>query len=209
MDRGPQSPGKGTHRAAVWHLARPSGERNAPSGNRPYRRCQPLLGDTFPAGVGTAFHGAASESTQCASTTGSGTPARGNSEYARRTEGRLGPHRQLGRSSLGRTTGGSLRWIAGSSGGNRTTTGWLALATLSETLSALAALPRTDAGFRKSFQPTASRTYETKNPTPQGVQTQVPCASRTSMEEAVEADTSTSRQRGHFYFALTLRRPLG
>src|SRR5215471_5466697 len=55
--------------------------------------------------------------------------------------------------------------------------------------------------FRKSFRPTASRTYKTKSPTLRRAQTQVSCASRTPMEEALEADTSPSR--GHVYFALT------
>ena len=37
---------------------------------------------------------------------------------------------------------------------------------------------RAEAGFHKSLRPTASRTYETKSPTPtpKGVQTQIPCA---------------------------------
>jgi hypothetical protein len=153
--------------------------------------------------VGTAFHSTASESTQCASTTGSRTPARGDPECARRTEGCAGPHRQLGRSSLGCTTGGSLRRTAGCSGGNRTTTGWLSLATLPETLSAPAPLPGTDTCLRKSFRPTAFRTCEAKSATSQGVQTQIPCASRTPLEKTLEADVSTLRKRGHFYFALT------
>src|SRR5215472_10558179 len=107
---------------------------------------------------------------------------------------------------LGCTTGASLRRASGCGGGNRTTAGWLSLATLPETLPALAALSRAAAGFRKSFRPTASRTYETKSPTPKGVQTQIPCASRTPLEKTLEADISTLRKRGHFYFALTRNR---
>src|SRR5262249_41033851 len=150
-------------------------------GNRQYRRCQPLLGDTLPAGVGTAFHGAASESTQRPSTTGSGTPAGGNPECARRTEGRAGPHRQLGRRSLGCAAGRSVRRTAGCSGGNRTTAGWLALAALPETLSAPAALPGTGARYRKPFRPTAFRTCDTKSAASQRVQTQIPCTARTPL----------------------------
>ena len=203
MDCGPQSPGERVHRAAVRDSARPPGEGNAFGGNRLHRRCQPFLGDALPVGVGTAFHGGTSKFTQCASTTGSGTPVRGNPECAHRTEGRAGPHRQLGWSSLGCTPGRSLPRTAGCSSGNRTTAGWLSLAALPEALSAPAALSRADVGFRKSLRPTASRTYETKSPTPKGVQTQIPCASRTPLEKTVEADISTLRKRGHFYFALT------
>lgn len=149
-----------------WIAAHSPQEGNAFSGDRQHRWCQPLFGDALPGGVGTTFHGGASPCPQCASPTGWPTAAGRNSECARGTESGAGPYRQLGRSSLGRVSGGSVCRASWSRRGNRTTAGWLALAALSETLSALAALPGCDASIRKSFRPTASRTCETKSPTP-------------------------------------------
>jgi hypothetical protein len=139
---------------------------NAFGGNRLEPRWQPFLGDALPAGVGTAFHGAASKSTECASTIGSGTPARKSGCAARK----VAPDHTVSWDGVRwGTTGGGLCRTSGCSGGNRPTAGWLSLVTLSKTLPALAALSRADAGFRKSLRPTASRTYETKSPNPKGV----------------------------------------
>src|SRR5215470_17281841 len=130
------------------------------------RRGQPLFADALSCPMGTAIHGGCSQTTQCASPTGWRTAAGRNSECARGTEGGGGLYRQLGRSSLGRASGGSVYRTSWGRSGNRTTAGWLALVALSETLFAFATLPGSHARLRKSFRPTASRTCETKSPSP-------------------------------------------
>ena len=94
--------------------------------------------------------------------------------------GRRRSHRQLGWQPLGRATRRSVRGSSGCAGGNRTTTGWLALATLPRPLSPPAPLPSTPATVRKSLRPTASRTCGTNTETQKQNQTQIPCASRSS-----------------------------
>src|SRR5438046_5444806 len=103
-------------------------------------------------------------------------------------------HRQLGRNPLGRATRRSVRGSSGCAGGNRTTLGWLALATLPRSLSSLAPLPNGHAARGKSFRPTASRTH--RQSTLKSLQK---CSSKPPM-----ADISIWQKTGHFYFALTL-----
>jgi hypothetical protein len=62
-------------------------------------------------------------------------------------------------------------------------------------------LPSTPATVRKSFRPTASRTRGTQKQNQN--QTQISCACRSPMEKTLEADISSLRKTGHFYFALT------
>jgi predicted DNA-binding protein (UPF0251 family) len=83
------------------------------------------------------------------------------------------------KNSIFRTSAPARRSMRGSSrsaGGSRTTSGWLALATLPRPLSPPAPLPSTPATVRKSFRPTASRTCGTKSKTKRQNQTQIPCA---------------------------------
>ncbi len=108
-------------------------------------------------------------------------------------QGGPGSHRQLGGKPLGCAQRRSLRWAARSASGNRTASGWLALAALPWPLSAAAALPGTGAARGKSFRPTAYRTCrkssfkkEQKRPSEPSV-----------------ADISIWQKTGHFYFALT------
>src|SRR5258706_587623 len=115
-----------------------------------------------------------------------------------------GPHRQLGRKSLGTTAGRRLCGASWSCGRDRTAVGRKPLAALPRPLSAPAGLPRTGAAVRKSFRPTASRTCGTNTETPKPNQTQIPCACRSPLEKTLEADISIWRKPGHFYFALTV-----
>ncbi len=93
--------------------------------------------------------------------------------------------------------------LRGCAGGNRTASGWLALATFPRPLPAPAPLPSTPATVRKSFRPTASRTCGTNTETQKQNQTQIPCACTSPLEETMEPDISILRKTGHFYFALT------
>src|SRR6202165_3927918 len=205
MDRGTQSAGQRTDRAAVRNAAGPLGKGNAPGRDRQHRSRQSFFGDAFSSGVGTAFHGGTSQAAQCTPTVGSRTAVGGNSKRARGTPGGRRSHRQLGWQPLGRATRRSLRRSSRCAGGNRTKTGWLALATLPRPLSPAAPLPSTPATVRKSFRPTASRTCGTNTKTQKQnqTQTQIPCACSSPLEETVEPDISTWRKTGHFYFALT------
>src|ERR1700674_1333768 len=208
MDRGTQSAGQRTDRAAVRNAAGPLGKGNAPGRDRQHRSRQSFFGDAFSSGVGTAFHGGTSQVAQCTPTVGSRTAVGGNSKRARGTPGGRRSHRQLGWQPLGRATRRSLRRSSRCAGGNRTKTGWLALATLPRPLSPAAPLPSTPATVRKSFRPTASRTCGTNTKTQKQnqTQTQIPCACSSPLEETVEPDISTWRKTGHFYFALTGRK---
>src|SRR5260370_2676543 len=203
MDRGTQSPGERTDRATVCHAAGSLGKGNAPGGDRQPRCCQSFFRDAFSSCVGRAFHGGASQAAQCPSTAGSRTAAGGNSQRARGSPGGRRSYRQLGWQPLGRATRRSLPGSSRCGGGNRTTTGWLALATLPRPLSAPAPLPSTPATVRKSFRPTASRTYGTNTETQKQNQTQIPCTRTSPLEETMEPDISILRKTGHFYFALT------
>src|SRR4029450_11264162 len=126
-----------------------------------------------------------------------------NSQRARGGPAGRRSHRQLGWNPLGRATRRSVRRSSRRAGANRTTIGWLALATLPRPLSPPAPLPSPPASVRKSFRPTASRTRETNRTTPKEKQTQIPCARRSPLEETVEPDISILRNIGPFYFALT------
>src|SRR5258707_14074171 len=205
MDRGTQSAGQRTDRAAVCNAAGPLGKGNAPGRDRQHRSRQSFFGNVFSPGVGTAFHGGTAQGAQCPPTVRSRTAVGGNSQRARGTPGGRRSHRQLGGQPLGRATRRSVRGSSRCAGGNRTTTGWLALATLPRPLSAPAPLPSTPATVRKSFRPTASRTRGTNTETQKQKenQTQIPCACRSPLEETVEPDISILRKTGHFYFALT------
>ena len=114
-----------------------------------------------------------------------------------------GPHGKLGRKSLGVSAGRSLCGASWSGGRNRTAIGRKPLAALPRPLSAPAGLPRTGANIRKSFRPTASRTRGTEGQTQNQKQTQIPCACRAPLEKTMEADISTLRKTGHFYFGDT------
>src|SRR5258705_3968442 len=205
MDRGTQSPGERTDRATVCHAAGSLGKGNAPGGDRQPRCCQSFFRDAFSSCVGRAFHGGASQAAQCPSTAGSRTAAGGNSQRARGSPGGRRSHRQLGWQPLGRATRRSVRGSSRCAGGNRTTIGWLALATLPRPLSAPAPLPSTPATVRKSFRPTASRTRGTNTETQKQNQnqTQIPSAFRSPLQGTLELDISILRKTGHFYFALT------
>jgi hypothetical protein len=149
------------------------------------------------------FNGGSTKSTQCPSTTGARTSPGRNSERACGSPSRSGPHGQLGRKSLGGSAGRSLRRAPWSSRRDRTAAGWKPLVALPRALSAPALLPRTGANDRKSFRPTASRTCGTNSKTQKQNHTQIPCACRAPLEKTMEADISTLRKTGHFYFALT------
>ena len=154
----------------------------------------------------SSFHGGTAQAAQCAPTVASRAAAGGNSQRARGAPGSRRSHRQLGWQPLGRATRRSLRRSPRCAGGNRTKTGWFALATLPRPLSPAAPLPSTRATFCKSFRPTASRTCRRNTKTQKPKQTQIPCTCRTPLEETLEPDISTWRKTGHFYFALTERR---
>jgi hypothetical protein len=66
---------------------------------------------------------------ECAPTVASRTAAGGNSKRARGPQGGGRSHGQLGWNPLGRTPRRSVRRSSGYTGGNRTASGWLALAT--------------------------------------------------------------------------------
>src|SRR5882724_8191579 len=203
MDRSTQSASQRTDRAAVRNTARPFGKGNASGGDRQHRCRESFFREAFSSGVGRAFHGGTAQAAQCTSPVGSRSAAGGNSQRARGAPGGRRSHGQLGWQPLGRTTRRSLRRSAGCASGNRTTTGWLALATLPRPLPAPAPLPNTPATVRKSFRPTASRACATKSQTKRPHQTQIPCACASPLEETVEPDISTLQKTGHFYFALT------
>ncbi len=145
--------------------------------DRQHRCRESFFRDAFSSCVGRAFHGGTSQAAQCAPTVGSRPAAGGNSQRARGSPGSRRSHRQLGWNALGRATRRSVRGSAGCAGGNRTTTGWFALATLPRPLPPPAPLPSTPATIRKSFRPTASRTCGTKSEIQKQNQnqTQIPC----------------------------------
>src|SRR5713101_2961150 len=64
-------------------------------------------------------------------------------------------------------------------------------------------------GVANSFRPTACRTRRSKTKTSNPDPNQIHPASRSSLEEALEADISTWHKTGHFYFALTVNVRLG
>ncbi len=165
--------------------------------------CESLFGDALSSPVGAALHRGATPPAQCPSTAGSGASLGGNLECARSAPGGSGPHRELGRKSLGSRAGRSLRGTSWSCRRDRTTIGRKPLVALPRPLSASAPLPRTAAATRKSFRPTACRTCGTNTETHKQNQTQIPCANRAPLAKTLEADISIWRKTGHFYFALT------
>src|ERR1019366_8223939 len=134
------------------------GKGNAIGGDRYPGSGQSISGTAFYSGVGTTLYRRTAKVTQCASTAGTRTLLRANPECARRPPGGPGSHGELGRKSLGCTTGTSPRRSSGSTCGDRATTGWLTLVAISRPLSPPAALPRNAVARRKSFRPTASST---------------------------------------------------
>src|SRR5580693_6164335 len=203
MDRGPQAASERTDREAVGNSSGSSGEGDALGGNRQHRGSESFFGDALSSPVGAAFYRSTTECTQCPSTTGARTAPGRNLECARGPQSGSGPHRQLGRKSLGSTAGRSLCGASWSCGGDRTAVGWKPLAALPRPLSAPASLPRTAAAVRKSFRPTASRTCGTNTKTQKQNQTQIPCTCKPPLEKTMEADISIWQKPGHFYFALT------
>src|SRR3984893_4291361 len=203
MDRGPQSASERAYRETVGNSAGSSGEGDAVGGNRQHRDSESLLGDALFPRMGAAFYRSTAECTQCPSTPGAGPAPGRNLECAGGPQSGSGPHRQLGRKSLGGSAGGSLCGTAWSCGRDRTAVGWKPLDALSRALSAPALLPRTRASDRKSFRPTASRTCGTNTETQKQNQTQIPCACKSPLEKTMEADISIWQKPGHFYFALT------
>src|SRR5208337_3742501 len=161
------------------------------------------FGDALCSRVGAAFYGGRAQSTQCPSATGARTAPGRNLECTRGPQSGSGPHRKLGRKSLGSTAGRSLCRTAWSGGRDRTAVERKPLVALPRPLSAPAPLSRTGAAVRKSLRPTASRTRGTNTETPKQNQTQIPCTCRSPLEKTMEADISIWRKPGHFYFALT------
>src|ERR1700719_3725400 len=203
MDRSTQSAGQRTDRATVRNAAGPLGKGNALGGDRQPCCRESFFRDAFSSGVGRAFHGGTTQAAQCAPTVASRTAAGGNSQRARGPQGGGRSHGQLGWNPLGRTPRRSVRRSSRCTGGNRTASGWLALATFPRPLPAPAPLPSTPATVPKSFRPTASRTCGTNTETQKQNQTQIPCACSSPLEETVGPDISILRKTGHFYFALT------
>src|SRR5437899_9935505 len=194
MDRGTQSAGERTDRATVGNAAGSLGKGNASGGDRQHRCRESFFGDAFSSGLGRAFHGCAAQAARCAPTVGSRAALGGNSKRARVPPGGRRSHGQLGWNALGSATRRSLRRSSRRTGGNRTTSGWFALATLPQPLSPLAPLPSGRAARGKSFRPTASRTH--RQSTLKSLQK---CSSKPPM-----ADISIWQKTGHFYFALTV-----
>src|SRR3984893_17716866 len=207
MDRGTQSAGQRTHRATVRNAAGPPGKRNAPDGHRQHGRRESLFGDALSSAVGRTLQRSTSQPAQCASTVGWSTAPGGNPQRARGTHGGRRSHRQLGWKSLGRATRRSLRGSSGCAGGNRATTGWPALATLSRPLSPPAPLPSTPAPARESFRAYGLRDSRNEEQN-QKIRHMIFgfdfC--RSPLEETMDPDISILRKTGHFYFALTRKR---
>jgi transposase len=187
MDRGTQSAGERTDRATIRNTARPLGKGNAVGRDRQPRCRKSFFGDAFSSGLGRAFHGGTSQAAQCAPTVSGRTAIGRNSQRARGSPGSRRSHRQLGWNALGCPARRSVRGSSRRAGGNRTTTGWLALATLPRPLSPPAPLPGTPAPIRKSFRPTASRT----------------CGTNTRTQKQNQSKYGGDLGGGHFYFALT------
>jgi len=112
------------------------------------------------------------------------------------------PHGELGGPALGRAAQRGVRGTAGRSGRDRAAARRHALAALSRPLRAAEPLPER-AATGKSFRPTACRPCRSKTKTPNQEQNQIQSASRSPLEETLEADISIWQKTGHFYFALT------
>src|SRR5260370_21957168 len=95
-----------------------------------------------------------------------------------------------------------LRRITRGARGDRKALGWQSLAALPRPLSAAAPLP-CGAALGNSFRPTAYRSRRTKTQSTKQDQNQIHPASRSPLEETLEADISTWQKTGHFYFALS------
>src|ERR1700687_346515 len=128
-------------RATVRNAAVPLGEGNALGRDRQHRCRESLFGNALSSGVGRAFHGGASQAAQRTPTVGSRAALGGNSKRARGPQGSGRSHGQLGWNPLGRATRRSLHGSSGCTGGNRTTSGRFALATLPGPVSPPAPLP--------------------------------------------------------------------
>jgi hypothetical protein len=171
-------------------------------GDRQPRCRESFFRDAFSSGVGRAFHGGTSQAAQCAPTVASRPAAGGNSQRARGAPGSRRSHRQLGWQPLGRATRRSVRGSAGCATGNRTTTGWFALATLPRPLSPPAPLPRIAATIRKSLRPTASRTHGTNSETQKQIKNKIKNKIKPNTMSLLSTPGG-NRGTGHFYFALT------
>ncbi len=106
------------------------------------------------------------------------------------------------RKSLGCTTGTSPRRSSGSTRGDRTTAGRLALVAISWPLSPFAALPRTAVARGKSFRPTACRTCRQEKQTTKKTKIH-PLPRNTHGGHFYMA-----RKTGHFYFCVDTRSSL-
>ena len=71
----------------------------------PWKRSESLFGDALCSQVGAAYYGSTAEGTQCPSPTRARTAPGRNLACARGPQSGSGPHRQLGRKSLGSTAG--------------------------------------------------------------------------------------------------------
>jgi hypothetical protein len=154
--------------------------------------------------VGAALYGRAPAAGQRTPAARAGTSAGADPQRARGAHGGAGLHGEVAGPTLGCAARGRVCRVARRGRGNRTALGRQPLAALSGTLPAPAAVSGRRAAFGKSFRPTASRTCRT-HPNPKS---KVPSASRSPLEAALEADSSTLQKTGHFYFALT-RTPAG
>jgi hypothetical protein len=113
-----------------------------------------LVGDALCSRVGAAFYGGTAECPQCSSTTGAGTAPGRNLECTRGPQGGSGPHRKLGRESLGSTAGRSMCGASWSYGRHRTALGRKLLVALPRAISAPARLPEP---ARRSTSPSGLR----------------------------------------------------
>ena len=167
-----------------------------------------FLETRFCSRVGAAFYGGTAECPQCPSTTGAGTAPGRNLECTRGPQSGSGPHRKLGRESLGSTAGRSMCRASWSCGRHRTALGRKLLVALPRAISAPARLPRTGAASRSPFRPTASRTCGTNTETQKPKQTQIPCACRAPLEKTMEADISIWRKTWTFLLCVDTRHNL-
>src|SRR5260370_6297058 len=202
VDRRAFCAGQRTYRAAVRHPAGSAGERDAPPTDHYAGGGQSFSGDDFLALLATALCAATSLGCGCPPAPGSQPSAGGNSQPARGAHRGRRSHRQLAGAALGPVAGRRLRRITRSARGDRKALGWQSLAASPRPLSAATALPGGPA-IGNSFRPTAYRSRRSKTQSTKQDQNQIHPASRSSLEENLEADISTWQKTGHFYFALT------
>ncbi len=207
LDRRALAAGQRTHRAAVRHPARSSGEGDAYPTDRHGGAGQSFSGDDLLARLARAFCRAAGHGRQCPPATGEHPSAGGNSQRAPTPHGGGRSHRELARAALGSLARRRLPGITRGSGGDRKTPGWFALAAFPRPLPAAASLPG-GAAIGNSFRPTACRSRRSKTQSSHPGQNQIHSPARSSLEETLEADISIWQGTGHFYFALTEKIPL-